>query len=269
MGAEELGAVFTAARAEFARISPLVWNPLSEAMVDEAGPKRGERVLDVCCGAGASAIATGARVGAEGRVDAVDLSEGLLAEGRETAVRQGLDNVRFVRADVTQWQAPEAGYDLVQSAFGVFFLPEMDEQCARLFAMLREGGRFAVSVWRKGAIEEFARSYYEVISRFRPEHADRKGPPGPIERINTEPGLEAWLRDLGAGEVRVAEVERRVRLDSGFAWDLVLGSGFRGALSGLTEAEVEAVRTELLDLLGQREIESVDFGTLVGVGLRE
>ncbi|SFB06737.1 ubiE/COQ5 methyltransferase family protein [Amycolatopsis marina] len=268
MGAKELGDVFTAARTEFARIAPLVWNPLSEAMVEEAGPKQGDRVLDVCCGAGASAIAAGARVGVEGRVDAVDLAEGLLEEGREAAARQGVGNVRFVRADVTEWEAPDAGYDVVQSAFGVFFLPEMDEQCTRLFGMLRAGGRFAVAVWRKGAIEDFARSYYEVIGRFRPEQAGRTGPPGPIEQINTEAGLEDWLRDIGADEMRVTEVERRLRLDPGVAWDVVLGSGFRGALSGLRADEIEAVRAEFLGVLRQRGIESVDFGTLVGVGLR-
>lgn len=269
MRAQELGEVFTAARTEFARIAPLLWNPLSEAMVAQVGPRPGEQVLDVCCGAGASAIAAGAAVGPSGEVDAVDLAAGLLEEGRAAAAERAANNVRFVQADVTGWQAPEAGYDVVQSAFGVFFLPEMDEQCARLAAMLRKGGRFAVAVWRKGAIEEFARTYYEVIGRFRPQQDGLVGLPGPqSDRINTVPTLHGWLRDLCGGEVSVTEVGRKVELDPAIAWDLVLGSGFRRALSGFSPDEIEAARTEFLAVLRKREIHSVDAGTLVGVGLR-
>jgi hypothetical protein len=116
---------------------------------------------------------------------------------------------------------------------------------------------------------DFARAYYEVIGRFRPQQDGPVGLPGPqSDRINTVASLDAWLRDVGGGEVNVTEVERRVKPDPGIAWDVVLGSGIRRALADFLLDEVDAVRAEFLAVLRQREIDSVDFGTLVGVGLR-
>ncbi|WP_260478999.1 methyltransferase domain-containing protein [Kibdelosporangium aridum] len=47
---------------------------MGAATVAVAGPKPGDRVLDACCGAGASAVPAARLVGPEGVVDAVDLS---------------------------------------------------------------------------------------------------------------------------------------------------------------------------------------------------
>jgi ubiquinone/menaquinone biosynthesis C-methylase UbiE len=54
--------------------SSLLWDPLGEAYVDLVAPAPGDRVLDACCGAGASAIPAARAVGASGTVDAVDLT---------------------------------------------------------------------------------------------------------------------------------------------------------------------------------------------------
>jgi hypothetical protein len=60
-------------------------------------------------------------------------------------------NLRFTRADVTAWRpAADGPYDLVQSGYGVFFLPDMDAGGEHLVSLLRPGGRFAVQALAPG-----------------------------------------------------------------------------------------------------------------------
>jgi ubiquinone/menaquinone biosynthesis C-methylase UbiE len=56
MDPEKVAAVFDATHTDFVRLAPYLWDPIGEANVQAAGVRPGDRVLDVCCGAGASAI---------------------------------------------------------------------------------------------------------------------------------------------------------------------------------------------------------------------
>src|SRR5262245_32652271 len=70
-------------------------------VIDKLSLKRGARVLDVCCGAGASALPAAEAVGPEGSVLAVDLAENLLELGRAKARAAGLGSLEFRHADMT------------------------------------------------------------------------------------------------------------------------------------------------------------------------
>src|SRR5581483_7298252 len=58
-----------------------------QAAIEAAAPAKGERVLDVGCGEGASSLARAACVGAWGQVLGVDISEPLIARARALAPR--------------------------------------------------------------------------------------------------------------------------------------------------------------------------------------
>lgn len=271
MGAEELGARFSATFREFAECTPLVWGPLGNVLVEAVTPAHGDRVLDVCCGAGASAIPAAIATGPAGSVDAVDLASGLLALGEKFAGQQEVANIRFAEADVTAWQLQEGAtaYDVVQSSFGVFFLPDMDDSVRRLVGMLRPGGKFGATVWRVGSLEDYAEALFDVAERYQPRvRRNGDGPPEPITRINRPESLRTWLGEIGLTGPAVRTVARAVPLTPEFAWAFVLGSGFRRVVEGLAPEQVRALRADFLAQLDERGIRELDLTTLVGVGHR-
>jgi SAM-dependent methyltransferase len=257
----DLGDVFDAGQAEFGVLGPVLWNPIGEATVAEAGPRPGERVLDVCCGAGASAIPAARAVGAGGHVDAIDLAERLLERGRVDAV--GLPQLTFSHADATQW--PQRDYDVVQCVFGVFFLPDMDAGSARLVSLLRPGGRFVVTVWGEGAISPVPEILGEAVvaEGGQPEQGTGRGPAG---RVSTPEKLTAWLTALGLRDVRVVTKQHQMPLDDVTAWAIVMGSAMRVRLNGVMPSLLPRVRTRFLDLLAARKVEHMNAVSLIGVG---
>ncbi|MGW1373550.1 class I SAM-dependent methyltransferase [Streptomyces sp. NPDC002446] len=235
-----LGEVFSAGGRKFHRWPPPFWDPVGEATAASAAarpPRPGERALDGCCGAGASALPAARTVGPDGGADAVDLSRSLLSIAENRARNEGLENIRFREHDVTTWHAPDGGYDLVQCALGVFFLRDMDRDTATLTGMLRPGGRLTVTVWEKGALGAWGQAFKSAVE------TEREWPRSPLSaqlaRIDTAENLAAWLEGLGLTDARVVRRQLDVPLTSDTAWDLAMGSGTRALLDTLTPAAVE------------------------------
>lgn len=259
-GVSDVGDVFDAGQDEFALLAPLIWNPMGEATVAEVKIGPGERVLDVCCGAGSSAIPAARAVGPEGHVDAIDLAERLLDQGRAQA---DLPQLHFTHADATTWTG--TGYDVVQCVYGVFFLPDMDAACARLVSLARPGGRFAVTTWHERAISPVPSILGEAVvaAGGAPEGVAGRGP---STRIDTPGKLEAWLTGLGLRDCRVVTVEHSVPLDDTTAWAIVMGSAMRMRLGGVTESLLPRVRDHFVDLLRTRKVDRMNAVSLIGIG---
>lgn len=264
----DLGVVFNAAHVEFEVLSPLLWEPAADATLALSKPLPGERVLDVCCGAGASAIPTAEAVGPDGRVDAIDLASALLDRARTRAHQRGLRNLRLVQADATTWPPIGGGYDLVQCVYGVFFFPDMDAGAAHLVSLLRPGGRLAITTWEKGAIVPVPDLLVQAIRETGAGSPPEEATVLPGQRINTRDSFASWLTGLGLRAVDVVEVPRQVPLDERNAWSLIMGGGLRALVMGLDEATAGRVRGRFLELLSEREVRSFNATTLVGVGAR-
>lgn len=267
MDTEQIAGTFNAAHTEFREMSDWLWDPLAADLVEAAAPRPGERVLDACCGAGSSALPTARAVGAGGLVDAVDVADALLAHGREAGA--GLDQLRYHLADVTGWSAPDGRpYDLVQSGFGVFFLPDMDAGCARLVSLLAPGGRFAVLVWAAGALAETMGALFAAAGEVLPEPPTPPASRAAAERLNDEPKLAGWLGSLGLVDVRTHPIRRRPPLTDELAWLFARGSGMRRVLDQVGPAGQQQVRDGYLGRLRDQGITELNAAALIGIGAR-
>jgi SAM-dependent methyltransferase len=238
-----------------------LWNPMGEATVAAAGIGPGERVLDVCCGAGASAIPAARAAGPGGHVDAVDLAGRLLDQGRRAAA--GLPQLTFTRADATVWD--EDGYDTVQCVYGVFFLPDMNASCARLTTLLKPGGRFVVTTWAENAIEPVPRLLGDAVVAEGGEPKPSRGR-GAGADINTPGKLAAWLESLGLHDIRVTTREHHLPLDETTSWAIVMGSAMRMRLDGVAEDVLPRVRARFTELLRRHEVDRMNAVSLIGIG---
>lgn len=263
----DIGRVFDDAADDFARWSPLLWDPMGATTVRELAPAPGDRVLDVCCGRGSSALPAAEAVGPTGAVDAIDLSARLVAQGRAVAEAQGLEHLRFARADATTWTDVDR-YDLVLSVYGVFFLPDMEAGVDHLVGLVRPGGRFAMTTWAQGAILDFLGPFFEALREERPNVKPPDPATEPSMRVNTSERVDAWLTARGLEDVRSTEIPFTVDIDDDLAWAFITGAGARKSLAGLDDDAVSRVRVGLLERLHARDVTAIDLRSLVSVGTR-
>jgi SAM-dependent methyltransferase len=170
----------------------------------EAAPRPGERVLDIGCGTGATAIPFARAVTPGGNVTGIDISEPMLGQARHNIAQAGAQNITLVQADAQVHRFPADSFDLLISRFGVMFFADPVAAFSNLFAGLRKGGRLCMAVWASMA----ENMHWQIPFEIAVKHL---GAPAPVDP--REPGPmafrdPAYLRDIlakaGFAEIDIA-----------------------------------------------------------------
>jgi SAM-dependent methyltransferase len=135
--------------------------PMAERLVDAAGLRAGDAVLDVATGTGNAAIAA-ARRGCE--VTGVDFVEPLLKRGRERAAAEGLE-VEFMVGDAEVLPCADASFDAVLSCVGVMFTPGHVRAARELVRVCRPGGTIALASWTPAG---FVGRMFQTVAQYVP-----------------------------------------------------------------------------------------------------
>lgn len=117
------------------------------ALVEAAGVKPGDDVLDVGAGTGDPALALARTVGPEGHVVATDLSQAMLAVAQARAAEAGLENIAVRVIPAEDLDFAQESFDAAVSSFTLMLVADPISVARRIHTFLRPGGRFAVSVW--------------------------------------------------------------------------------------------------------------------------
>lgn len=193
--------------------------PVSEALLDRAGVRAGERVIDVGCGCGSTSFTFASLVGPSGFVLGIDISGPMLARARKLAPKGA--PVDFVQADATVYPFDPENFDVLISRFGVMFFAEPSTSFANMRRALRPSGRLAFACWREPRENPWMMTPLQAVY----QHVPKLPPPGP-----EDPGPFAFAaeervhRILGEAGYKAVALER---VDLSF--DIALGRGLDAA----------------------------------------
>jgi ubiquinone/menaquinone biosynthesis C-methylase UbiE len=239
------------------------WNRFGLRTIELAGLNAGDRVLDVCCGTGASAIPAAVKVGATGSVLAVDLADSLLALGRNKAEQKGLGNIEFRAGDFTNLGLPNESFDAIVCVFGIFFVPDMEGAVQELLRMLRPGGKLLITSWGQRVFEPINQVFWDAIKAERPDLYKEYTP---WYRISEAATLRSLLESAGTHAVQVfARTDSHPISQPEDWWTMVMGGGIRGTIDQLDEATKERVRSNNLEFLKANDIHALDSDVLYAV----
>lgn len=136
-------------------------------MVEIAAVQGNEKVADVGCGAGHTALAF---AGVAAEVVAIDLSAEMLGAAASLAAERGLQNITFRLGDAEAIPAADGEFDLVVSRYSAHHWPQPQQALAEIRRILKPGGRFILDdiiSWDEPTID----SYLQTIEVLRdPSH---------------------------------------------------------------------------------------------------
>jgi ubiquinone/menaquinone biosynthesis C-methylase UbiE len=262
--AVRVAAVYNAASDCYSAPALSFWDRFAAKTVRRMGLRSGARVLDLCCGAGASALAAARIVGPTGHVLALDLSPRLLELAAHRAADEELDNIEFCCADCTATGLPSESFDAVACVFGVFFAADRPGFVAEMWRHLAPGGELAVTTWGPDLFEPASSLFWQ--GKLRPD-LDRAF--NPWDDLVTPDALGSLLRSVGIGDVVVTtEFGTHPLLTSDDFWQIVLGTGYRGTVDALAPEQVAAVREAVLGELRRRGVQAVTTNVVYGHATR-
>jgi len=225
--------------------------------------REGAKVLDVCCGTGASAIPAAHAVGSTGLVIGIDLAEELLKIGREKAGKAGLRRLSFQRGDMTSLEFPTADFDAVVCVFGIFFVPQMEQQVNTLWRLVRPGGQLAITTWGRDLFAPAHEVWLEAVRRVRPELDTAVKP---WDRITTPEAVRKLFADAGVPDVEVTAEDgfQELRTPADF-WTVAMGSGLRWAIEQMDAGTAAAVREEVVAKLTAARVDRISTNVIYAV----
>jgi SAM-dependent methyltransferase len=227
---QQIADTYNAAADHFEAPALDFWKYFGAATVQRAAPAPGAVVLDVCCGAGSSAVPAAQAVAPNGRVIGVDIAPELLKLARAKAI----PNAEFRHADFEQVYFRPATFDAVLCVFGIFFFADMTAALQKMWRFVRPGGVLALTVWGPDAFGPLNTVF-----------------PGPRRwhRLSAPGTAEALFADAGIAPVEVTHQDYEQPIASPEDWwTIVLGSGYRGMITPETR---DSLRVACLSIESQ------------------
>ena len=179
---EETKSYDSAAQSSFGCGNPLAFT----------GVEKGQTVLDLGSGAGLDLLIAADRVGPEGRVIGVDMTDAMLEAARENAVRAGKSNIELRKGFIEELPVEDGSVDWVISNCVINLSPDKEKVFAELARVLKPGGRFAIS---------------DIVVKDLPESVRQSAAAytACVAGAISEEEYVAGLRRAGLGEVEVIE----------------------------------------------------------------
>ena len=197
---------------------------MTARMLELAGPRPGDRVLELACGPGSVGLAAAELVRPNGKVVMSDLVPEMLAIAE--ARIDGTPNVSTRVLDLDEIDEPDGTYDVVLCRDGLMLAPDPNRAAREIRRVLRPGGRAAVAVWGPRARNPWLGVVFDVVG----EQLGTTMPP---------PGVPNAFSLDDAGTARPRSCRRRARRCLGRR-----GAGFpgRGLRRGMVATELLARR---------------------------
>ena len=225
----------------------------SEAVFPALPVREGDRVLDVGCGFGDTAIKLARLVGPKGDVVGIDCCDAFLDYARNDAEEKSIANISFQRGDA-EIALPVNEYDFVFARFGTMFFTNPVAAMRNMRLALKPGGTMVHIVWRDRVDNPWLSTAKEVVLKFLPppgEDAHTCGP-GPFSMANEEM-VRGMMKAAGYEEIEFRRVDAQVLVgnDVQDAVDFQLALGPAGEVFREAGEEGENKRAEIESALGE------------------
>lgn len=140
--------VYSVTAPGYERYGSAAFEAYAKPLLDAAGLKSGQRVLDIACGPGIPSLTAASLVEPGGWVTGIDLAPGMVELARKKAAERGIANTTFQEADTEALPLSDGSFDVVLCSHGLVHTTDRDKALDEMRRVLKkDGGTLALSVW--------------------------------------------------------------------------------------------------------------------------
>jgi SAM-dependent methyltransferase len=225
-----------------------MFEPLSDALIEDAALGPGKSALDVAAGTGEPSLRIAEVCGPSTSVVCTEPVADMIAVAKREARRRSLRNVTFARCAAGALPFRTGSFDAVVCRLGAMFFGDPIASLREMLRVLEPDGRLALAVWHRSELNPFFQAPLQVIARHIQLPATAPDAPGALRYA--EPGkLAGLVAQAGAAAVSERELGFRIEAPIGRKefWPLrvEMSEMFRAVVPQLSPAQLRKARSEV------------------------
>lgn len=131
-------------------------------------------------------------------------------------------------------QKVKRSFDMACCAFGIFFLPDMENGLNCISKVVKPGGKFALTSFTNNLMEPLNETFLNRLKKY-----DIKQSTLSWKRLDTSEKINELLNGAGFQDINVQSKQMGYYLKDGHEWwEVLWNSGYRGLLSQLSEKDL-------------------------------
>jgi ubiquinone/menaquinone biosynthesis C-methylase UbiE len=235
---------------KYRKFIQVMYKPVTDALVEDAGVRKGHTVLDVATGPGEPALSITDVVGPTGAIVGVDAAPAMIEVARREAARMRLTNATFqvASADILPFEAQT--FDSVICRFGAMFFPSPVDSLRELLRVLKPAARMALAVWSILERNPFQHVVSDVVGKHIPLRDDDALR---AFRFSEREKILSILNEAGGidSSGRLLSFQIHAALSPEDFWHMrsTMSLTLRKALARAESAQVETIKREVLEAL--------------------
>lgn len=214
---------------------------MAQDLIEAAGPRAGERVLDVACGTGVVTRLAADRVGPSGVVVGLDVTPAMLEVAR--ASTPSVVPISWYEASAVAMALPDASFDVVLCQMGLQFMSNRAAALREMRRMLDREGHLYLNVPGLKPVllgvmtEAFARHVGPRVTAFS----------NVVFSLHNGDDITQLLRDAGFREVHVRARPKSLRLplSADFLWQYLYSTSLAEPVSKVGAERRPALEQEV------------------------
>lgn len=241
-----------------------MFDPVTQALIEDADIMEGEAVLDVAGGAGEPSLTIAGVVGPTGSVIYTDAVQEMVAAAESEAQRRGLKNITFKQCSAQSLPFESQSFDAVVCRLGAMFFPDPVAALREMLRVTKHDGVISLAVWGKSELNPFSYAITSVVGRYFEVTAEAD-PNTPGAFRFAEPGsLARILAEAGAVDIK----ERVLKFNIAAPISLEQFWEMRSETSGTLREKLATLPTSQAELLAKEAKQAVsEFFSNTGMSI--
>jgi ubiquinone/menaquinone biosynthesis C-methylase UbiE len=230
-----------------------MFEPVTQALIEDADIMEGEAVLDVAGGAGEPSLTIADLVGPTGSVTYTDAVQEMVAAAEIESHRRGLKNISFKQCSAQSLPFESQSFDAVVCRLGVMFFPDPVAALREMLRVTKHDGVISLAVWGKSELNPFSYAITSVVERYFEMTAEADPNASGAFRF-AEPGsVTQILAEAGAVDIR----ERVLKFNIAAPISLEQFWEMRSETSGTLREKLATLSPSQVDLLAKEAKQAV------------
>ena len=219
---------------------PVIGGPFALDLVNEAGLRPAERVLDVACGTGTIARLAAERVGPNGRVSALDVNAGMLSVARSLP---SATPIKWYETAAESIPLPDDSFDVIFCGLGLQFFADKAAALREMYRVLKPGGRVYIST-------PVPNAFFDLFDRAIARHVSEEASSfvHAVFSLSDPHEMEALLTEAAYSAVKTRTRSRNIQLPSAreFMWQYIYCTPLMAVLPQSGTSQTEALERDLV-----------------------